>query len=1040
MAPRVPKLIICTLPTQFGEHEVNALVDTGSTVSLCSENFFKNIKNNKLVVKSIQPASQSATTASGDKIQLTTSAQIHFKIAHFSWTFKFFVASQLPTPVILGANFLNKAKAVIDMAELSITFPYGTNLIMAINPCDSLSTPNQGTYKIGNNLTTDQTQQIRQLIEQFPDTVTKQLGLTHLINYDIQLKETKVVRSRPYQFAPPKLEALRQHVDELLDKGVIRQSSSEYSCPGFLVPKKGNKSRFVVNYKQLNNLINLESTPMPTVESAFQYLGQAKWYTLLDLNSAYMQIPLTERSKKYTAFVVPFGEFEFNVVPFGLSTGSQVLTRLIDKIFGDIKYKYIFNFFDDLVVYTDGSFSQHLKHLKEVITRLQRAGLTVNPEKMTIASNHIEFLGHIFSKGTVTFDSDKIQPIINFPTPKNAKQVSRLIGMMAYYAKFIPNFAQLAAPLNYLKRKNVPFTWGPDQQTSFEQLKTILTSQPILKLPDFNRPFTLQTDGSGTGLGVQLAQEYDGDLYPVAFASRPLNKHEKNRSALELECLAVVFGLTKFQQYLEHREFTLQTDCSALSWLLNHPRQVGKIARWLTFINSFKFTSQHIRGDTNAVADCLSRLYEDNQTEPTTVPMTSPPQGHTVSLLLQLPEAFKDIHIHQREDPNLLKIIRDPHRNAAYSIKDSTLMHLSPGQKYPRIVLPNKLIEMIFKYFHSEPTSAHLGIKKTLNKVNKYFWSPDLNKIITDKVKSCIQCQRAKQSPNTKLGLLSSELSTRPWQKIFIDYVGRLPRSKAGNSYLLSVVDAFSKFIFLLPARNQTASTTVKLLTKHIFSQFGFPEYIVSDNVPSFKSHLMAEMCMDFGIKHIFTSPYNPSANNVERVNKNLKVALRIYHQADHQTWDQNLHWFQVAFNSSKHESTGVTPASLFLGREIKHPLQLAWNLDRLVPSSARIPTELQWEKALESLRHARQKRENYYNRGRIPNPFKPGDWVLYRLHPQSKAVDNINRKLMPQWSKPCVIECFTSPVTVRLINPSTGKFIMSAHISHIKRFFTPKY
>lgn len=147
-----------------------------------------------------------------------------------------------------------------------------------------------------------------------------------------------------------------------------------------------------------------------------------------------------------------------------------------------------------------------------------------------------------------------------------------------------------------------------------------------------------------------------------------------------------------------------------------------------------------------------------------------------------------------------------------------------------------------------------------------------------------------------------------------------------------------------------------------------------------------------------------------------------------------------IAYNSAKHDSTGHSPASLFLGREISHPLELAWNLNELVPEEPQIPTEQLWQNAVENLQKARQKRERIFNRGRLPDPYNPGDWVMYRLHPQSKAVDNINKKLMPMWSKPVVIETYTSPVSVRLINPATGRYVRNAHISQLKRFFMPKY
>lgn len=192
---------------------------------------------------------------------------------------------------------------------------------------------------------------------------------------------------------------------------------------------------------------------------------------------------------------------------------------------------------------------------------------------------------------------------------------------------------------------------------------------------------------------------------------------------------------------------------------------------------------------------------------------------------------------------------------------------------------------------------------------------------------------------------------------------------------------------------------------------------------------------MKFSIQHVHTSPYYPNPSLSERVNRNLKIAMRIYHHMDHRTWDQNIHWFQIAYNSARHDSTGHSPASLFLGREITHPLELAWNLKDLVPDNPHISTEEKWQEAIQNLSKARQKRERIYNKDRKPNPYQPGDWVMYRLHPQSKAIDNINSKLMPLWSKPCIIECFTSPVTVRLVNPSTAKYVQTAHVSQLKRF-----
>lgn len=1037
-APTVPKLDLVQIPLAFGNLNLNALVDTGSSLTIISEEALQFLTQQTKAVVALKETQLAAMSASGDQIRFVKRATIHFKIGHLSWDFPFQVAKNLPVPVILGSDFLTKSKAIINMANHTLAFPFGTPKVFSLL-CSELDKP-ADPFQMGDNLTEHQKQTVRGLLSEFPNTVTKSLGRTNLLKYHIRVNSDKIVRCKPYQYAPPKMAQMREHINDLLQKGIIKPSSSPYASPAFLVPKKGGKTRMVVDYRGINSIIDLEATPMPTIESAFQHLGQARWFSLLDLNQAYNQIPLDEESKKYTSFVTPWAQYQFEFLPFGLASGSMVLTSLIDKIFGDIKFKYIYSFFDDLCVYSNGSFEDHLEKVSEVLGRLQEAGLTVNPEKITIAANHIQFLGHTFKNQSVSIHTERTQPIDQFPTPKNLKQLARFLGMTAFYARFIKDFARISQPLNQLKRKGVKFEWGPEQQKAFDQLKASLTASPVLRMPDFSKRFVLHSDGSGSAVGAVLSQEHDGQLLPVCYASRALDKHELNYSTLEIECLAIVFAFQKFHQYLEHRDFDLHTDCSALAWLLNHPRQAGRIARWISFINNFKFTIQHVKGKENVVADCLSRLFES--TEPTQVPLASPPAVPNTALsLFSIPEAFKDIAKFQIEDPKLAEIINSQNKPPNFEMMEGVLVYKLPNKPKPRVVVPNNLFDLLFRYYHEAPTSAHLGIKKTLARVSAYFWAEDLHKVIADRVRSCERCQRCKQAPNTNVGTLSSELVTKPWEKIFIDHIGPLPRSTKGNKYILTVVDAFSKFVFLLPARNTKAHTTTNLLSTHVFSIFGPPKFLVSDNVSHFRSRNVQDFCMDLGIKHIFTSPYYPKPSHAERVNKNVKVAIRTFHSEFQTLWDQNLHWFQMSFNSALHESTQSSPARLFLGRHISQPLELQWNLDQLVDSQAPAQAiEQEWARAVSNLKKARDIRQRRYDQGRSPNPFKPGDWVMYRENPISKAADNINQKLLPVWSKPCVIEAFTSPVTVRLVNPVNGKFIRKAHISQLKRFFMPKY
>jgi hypothetical protein len=287
----------------------------------------------------------------------------------------------------------------------------------------------------------------------------------------------------------------------------------------------------------------------------------------------------------------------------------------LDRVFEDLKFEYVYHYLDDVVIYSQ-TFDEHLEHLRVVLDRLREAGLTVKPEKVVFATEEISFLGHIISPAGVKIDPERTRAIREFPFPKDVKGVSRFIGMVNYYNKFIPKFAELAAPLNALRKKGQKFSGGTEQRQAFEALKLAISQPPVLRMADFERPFILQTDASNVALGAVLSQEVDGVRLPIAYASRTLTAQERKASSVyELECLGVVFATEKFLKYQEHREFILETDNQALSWLLAHPRQLGKIGRWVAKISALKFQVRHIRGTQNVIADSLSRMFEGTPVE-----------------------------------------------------------------------------------------------------------------------------------------------------------------------------------------------------------------------------------------------------------------------------------------------------------------------------------------------------------------------------------------------------------------------------------------
>jgi hypothetical protein len=311
-----------------------------------------------------------------------------------------------------------------------------------------------------------------------------ELGTVKGLVSHLDLVDSTPVRSRPYQRSPPRVQILREIVQDLIDKGVVTKSYSQYASPAFLVPKPNGGHRMLVDYRLLNKKVVFDAFPMPTVEHAFADFTNAKIFSVLDLNSAYYQIPLSAKSRKATAFCTPFGLFEFTKFPMGIIVGCQVLSRVVDSLFGDLKHKFVYNFMYDLVVYS-GSFAEHLEHLKEIFARLAKAGFTLNRDKLHLAQQEVSFLGHSVSARGIKVLPERIEAIRNFPPPKNLKAVRRFLGMAGFYARFIYHFSQIAEPLHALKSKNVKFSWGDVQHTAFLHLKEALATSPVLQIPDF---------------------------------------------------------------------------------------------------------------------------------------------------------------------------------------------------------------------------------------------------------------------------------------------------------------------------------------------------------------------------------------------------------------------------------------------------------------------------------------------------------------------------------------------------------------------------
>lgn len=560
---------------------------------------------------------------------------------------------------------------------------------------------------------------------------------------------------------------------------------------------------------------------------------------------------------------------------------------------------------------------------------------------------------------------------------------------------------------------------------AFETLKAKLTEAPVLACPDFTQPFTLQTDASNYGLGAVLTQELEGEERVIAYASRHLNGAEKNYSATEKECLAIIWGIRQMRPFLEGYQFIVITDHLALKWLNSIESPSGRLARWALELQQYSFVVKYRRGKQNVVADTLSR------------------QPVEILELATIKES-------QNGCPWIDKlkegIVKNPKKYPDYTLIDDHVYRHLPRQANDDDCTPWKLCvpitsrERVLEENHDSLAGGHLGMRKTSHKVaNRYFW-PGMFQDIKRYVRKCALCQKYKSSQQQPAGEMLTRVPEEPWATICADFVGPLPRSTHGNSMLLVIMDRFSKWTELIPLRKATTDGLIKGCRERIVSRYGVPKMIITDNGAQFTSAKWEKFLKEMGIKHQLTAPYTPQENPTERTNRTVKTMIAQVSRQHHNKWDDALPEIMLAINTSASESTGYSPAFLTQGREPRLPQAL---YDQVTTGTgARIV--LPEDRALElreifiivrrNLAKAAQNQKRHYNlRHRAWKP-KIGEKVLIRLHPQSRAIDNFAAKLAPKYGGPYVVEKYKSPVIV--VVRANEKDMRTVHVSGLKKYF----
>ena len=888
---------------------------------------------------------------------------------------------------------------LMNFLDSSISLPRGTP-IGSISPCSlpmqtikvSNQTLNDSTnsnkldlkeFKLNKELSDDQNKQLLALIERYSDVFSRSdydLGKTNLIKHPINTGNAEPVKQAPYRIPQKMREITNKKIEELLNADLIEYSSSPWASPTLLVPKRDGSWRFCIDFRKLNKATHKDAYPMPRVDDSIDALGDSYYFSSLDLISGFWQIQLDAEAKEKTAFVIQNGMYQFKYMPFGLCNGPSTFQRLMDMVLRKLSWSCCIAYFDDIIVYSK-TFEQHLIDLEAVLARLRQANLKVKPSKCSFACDSIVFLGFLITRVGIRPDPSKIEKIANIVPPTTVTDVKSFLGLASYYRKFIPKLSEIALPLFKLTRKNVEFVWCKLCDRAFEEIKVLLASSPVLALPDFSKPFRIHCDASGHSLGSVISQIFENGERPIAYASRALNDHERNYSTSEREMLAIVWSAKKFKQYIYGFDVEFLTDHKPLVDLVKFSEPSGRLAKLIVKIQHLNYTLTYKRGLDNANADALSRL-----------------KFCAVSLIfdlnwrelqeqddeLQMLKQQLDFQVHQ---PKLDKFYQN--HMSKISFENGLFYFQTEANKC--IIVPLAARSEVLKELHARTLSGHLGINKTKDKIRERFVWPGMNKDIKAFIMSCDICNRVKHKHFSLRAPLKPIVCSCVLDMMSIDVAGPLETTKAGNRYIIIVVDNFSKYIEAIAVPDFNAETTANFIINKVICKYGVVKSIHSDQGVNFESELVKQVCKLLRIDKIKSVSYHPQSNGqVERAIQTVKTMMSCFVAENNDDWDLCLDQVIYAYNTSVNESTKHTPFEIMFGRPAKQLIDnTEIKLDSTPITNDAVHKYLkqikenqnQINKLVESnLIESRQRQKDYYDKKTcVKTKFNIGDLVLYK-------------------------------------------------------------
>jgi len=726
-------------------------------------------------------------------------------------------------------------------------------------------------------------------------------------------------RSVPYALTSK----IEEELDRLVEEGTLEPiETADWAAPIVPVLKSDKQSiRICGDFRlTVNPVAKLDNYPIPKVEDLFAKLQGSKSFTKLDLQQAYQQLPLEEASKNFVVINTHKGLFRYTRLPYGVASAPGIFQREMEKLLKGIKGVVVF--IDDILIARESD-KANLESLEEVLRRIEDANLRLKLKKCQFLKSSIDYLGYRIDAEGLHPLEEKVKAIQDAPAPTSVQELKSYLGLIAYYSKFMPNLSAVLHPLYKLLRKSSLWKWGHAQCKAFEQSKLLLTSDKFLVHFDPNLKLSLACDASAYGLGVVLSHKMpSGGEQPIAYASRTLSDAERNYSQLEKEGLACIFGVKKFHNFLFGHPFEMITDHKPLLGLLRGDKALpaqasARIKRWSLFLSNYEYQLCFRDTKSHANADALSRLPLPDQS------FKSSPPPELVLLSQQLenfPVSADQIRTWTRRDVRLSKVLQYVQYGWPKQVEPDLAVFSSKRLELSaydgcllwgnRVVVPCQGHEAILQELHS----GHPGICRMRSLARMYVWWPGIDSVIEKTVRSCTECQAVQAAP--PLAPLNPwKWPSRPWARLHIDFAGPFQ----GKTFLV-IIDAHSKWIEAMSV-GSTSSAAAILELRTLFSRYGIPETLVSDNGTGFTSGEFENFLATNGVKHLKSAPYHPATNGLaERAVQIVKRGLK---KVTAGSVEERLARVLFAYRITPQSTTGLAPDELLLGRKLRTRLDL---------------------------------------------------------------------------------------------------------------------